>query len=197
MPNVVKSEESKLDRETLHIRTYAYSSHANNKVLSTQLGFIICLCDAKDNVSIISYRSYKCRRKTRSALASECHAFADAFDYSYLLKYDIEQLLQQRIPIQMFTDSKSLFDVIVRASMSSERRLMIDISATREAYERNEIADIGLIGSEHNLADCMTKIMALKQLLHVLSTQKLNHPIEQYVIRKTSQKINSAEKKCL
>ena len=183
----------KLDRKTLHLRTYADSSHANNKDLSTQLGFIICLCDSKNNVAIISYRSYKCRRKTRSALASECHAFADAFDYSYLLKYDIEQLLQQRIPLQMFTDSKSLFDVIVRASMTSERRLMIDISATREAYERHEIADIGLIGSEHNLADCMTKIMAPKQLLHVLSTKKLNHPVKQYVIRKSSEKVYFVE----
>ena len=36
---------------------------------------------------------------------------------------------------------------------------MIDISARNEAYERNEIADIELIGLKHNLADCMTKIM--------------------------------------
>ena len=79
-----------------------------------------------------------------------------------MLNYDIEQLLNQRIPVQMFTDSKSLFDVIVRASTTSERRLMIDISATRQAYERHEIADIGLISSEYNLADCMTKIIAPK-----------------------------------
>ena len=88
----------------------------------------------------------------------------------------------------MFTDSKSLFDVIVSASMTSERRFMIDISETREACERNEIADIGLIGSEHNLADCITRIMAPKQSLHVLSTQKLNHPVKQYVIRKSIEK---------
>ena len=57
----------------------------------------------------------------------------------------------------MLTDFKSLFDVILRASMIPERRPMIDISATREAFERNEIEDIGLIGSEYNLADCMTE----------------------------------------
>ena len=45
---------------------------------------------------------------------------------------------------------------------------MIDMAETIEAHERSEIADIGLIGSEHNLADCMTKIMAPKQLLRVL-----------------------------
>ncbi len=185
-----------LTEKTLHIRTYADSSHANNKDLSTQLGFIVCLCDAEDKVAIIGYRSYKCRRFTRSALASKCHTFADAFDYSYLMKYDLEQLLDQRIPIQMCTDSKSLFDVIVRASMTSERRLMIDISATREAYERNEIADIGLIASEYNLSDCMTKIMTPKQLLNVLNSKKLCHPIKQFVIRKSSNQIEWPEK-CL
>ena len=124
----------KLDRKTLQIRIYADSSHPNNKDLITQLGFIVCLSDAKDNVAIISYRSYKYRRIIRSALASECHAFADAFDYLYLVKYDLEQLLQQRITIQMFTDSKSLFGVIIRASKNSERRLIIDITAAMEAY---------------------------------------------------------------
>ena len=84
----------------------------------------------------------------------------------------------------MFTDFKSLFGVIVRASMISESRLMIDISATREAYELNQIAVTGLIGSEHNLADCMTKIMAPKQFLHVLSPQNYNYLVKQYVIKK-------------
>ena len=68
----------------------------------------------------------------------------------------------------MSTDSKSVFDFIVRASMTSEWRLVIDIPGTREAYERSKIADIRLIGSEHNLADSMTKIMAPKQLLRVI-----------------------------
>ena len=83
----------KSDLKTLHIQTYANCSYANNKDLGTQFGFIICFSDAKDNVALISRRSSKRRRITRSALASECHAFADAFDYTYLVKYDLEQLL--------------------------------------------------------------------------------------------------------
>ena len=140
----------KLDRKTLLLWTHADSSPASNRELSAQLGFIIFLCDVKEYFAIISYHSYKCRRKTRSTLASECHAFADAFDYSYMLKYDIEQLLKQRIPVQMFTDSKTLFDFIVCASTTSETRSMIGISPTRQAYERHEIADIWLIYSEYN-----------------------------------------------
>ena len=36
---------------------------------------------------------------------------------------------------------------------------MVDVSARREAYERDEIVEIELIRLKHNLADCMTKIM--------------------------------------
>ncbi len=46
----IKLKYPKLDIETLHIRTYADSSHANNDDLSTQLGFLVCLCDSKNNV---------------------------------------------------------------------------------------------------------------------------------------------------
>ena len=187
----------KLDRKTLHIRTYADCSHANNKDPSTQLGFIICLSDAKDNVAIIICRSYKCRRITRSDLASECHALADAFDYSYLVKYDPEKLLQQWIPVQMLTDSKSLFDVIIRASTTSERRLMIDISATK--------------GSLHTIWNSRCRIYSIKIQpcwLHdknygskTIVTNpihaKVKHPVEQYVIRKSSEKKDWADKKCL
>ena len=118
---------------------------------------------------------------------------ADSFDYSFPMKYDLELLLSRRISLQIFTDSKSLFDVIIQASKTSERRLMIDISATREAYEKQEIADIGLIESKYNLADCMTKIMLSNKLLETMSTGKLSHPIRQFVVRKTSNSGNANE----
>ena len=70
--------------------------------------------------------------------------------------------------------------------MTSERLLMVDVLATREPYERNEIAYIELISSEYNLADSMTKIMAPKQLLCVIRITKLIHPINQCVLRRSS-----------
>lgn len=96
----------------------------------------------------------------------------------------MEMLLNQRVPLQVFTDSKTLFDVIVRVSTTSKRRLMIDIHATREAYDRQEITDIGLVRSQYNLADCMTKIMLPKQMIQVMRTSKLSHPVEQFVLRR-------------
>ncbi len=182
----VKVKFPQLDRKTLHIRAYSDASHANNRDMSSQLGIVVALCDGNNRCCIIGYRSYKCQRVTRSAMASECHAFADAFDFAFILKHDLETLLSQIIPIQMLNDNKSLFDIIVKASRTTERRLMIDVAACREAYEKNEIADIGYIQSQYNLADCMTKIMPPKQLLHVMESATLSHPIAQWIIRKTA-----------
>ncbi len=78
-----------LDRKSLHTIAYSDASHANNRDLSSQLGIVIALCDKKNRCAIVGYRSYKYQRVTRSAIALECHALADVFDYAYLLKTHI------------------------------------------------------------------------------------------------------------
>lgn len=37
--------------------------------------------------------------------------------------------------------------------MTKERRLMIDMAGIRQAYERKEVSNIGIINFEYNLAD--------------------------------------------
>lgn len=65
------------------------------------------------------------------------HAFADSFDQAYSLRHDLRQMLGIELPLMMLTDSDSLFKVITSSSsVTSEKRLMIDLRATREAYER-------------------------------------------------------------
>lgn len=99
-----------------------------------------------------------------------------------MLTHDLESLLSQKVPLQIYTDAKSLFDVITKSSTTSEKRLMIDVQAAREACERYKIADIGLVRSDYNLVDCLTKVMLPKQLLQVVSAVYFKHPIEQYII---------------
>lgn len=43
------------------------------------------------------------------------------------------------ITIPMFTDNKFLFDFLTRSRYTTERRLIVDISASREAYKENEL----------------------------------------------------------
>lgn len=84
-------------------------------------------------------------------------AFADGFDYGYSMKYDIGQMLNCNIPLLMYTDSESVFKVIIKNSMTTERRLMIDLEATRQAYGSGDFSDIGWVHSEDNPADGLTK----------------------------------------
>lgn len=104
--------------------------------------------EKSSHYNIIESRSFKSKRIVRLPLSAETFSFADEFDYAYMLKTDVESMLGHNIHIQMLTDSKSLFDVLPKNSTTTEKRLMIDIAAAREAYKQFEISDIGHIRSE-------------------------------------------------
>eukprot|EP00171_Calliarthron_tuberculosum_P023132 IDg23132t1 len=81
-----------LKESKMHLRTYADSSFATNDDGSSQLGYLILLCDLKNDCHIISYSSRKSRRVVRSIMAGETYAFTDAFDQSYIIKRDVEKI---------------------------------------------------------------------------------------------------------
>ena len=172
----------KLDQDSLRITTHSDASFSNNDDNSSQIRFIILLSDATNNCAILRYSSYKSRRIARSSMAAETFAFADAFDAAYAIKFDLEKLLNKSIPLLMLTDSKALFDVITRSKYTTEKRLMIDIAAVRQAYNEKEINNIALIKSEFNPADGLTKLACNEALKQLLETHKISHPVEQYVI---------------
>ncbi len=68
----------------------------------------------------------------------------------------------------MLTDSKSIFDVIVKSSYTSDKRLMIDLASAKQAYKNMEISDIGFIRSEFNCADAFKKVGQCDVLERVL-----------------------------
>ncbi len=149
----------KLDGKTLHIRAYADASFATNNNMTPQLGYIVLLCDNLENACVLHYASYKSRRVARSVLGAENYAFAGAYDFVYSAKNDLEDLLDRSIPFEMYTDSKSLFDVMSKCSRTQGRGLMIDLQAVRDAYKSHEISNVGFIRGPENPADGMTKAL--------------------------------------
>ncbi len=116
----------KLDPESLHVRAYTDASFPTNTDHSSQLGYVLLLTDKHENACILHYASYMSRRVTRSVPGAETYAFADPFDFAYCAKTDLEELLDHRVSLSIFTDSNSLFDVIKKCSQTQERRLMIE-----------------------------------------------------------------------
>ena len=87
------------------------------------------------------------------------------------------------IPVNLFTDSKTLFDIISKGTRISEKRLMLDISCAREGFKNHEISNIGFIRSSFKLADGLTKKMSQESLLKVLQQGQLKVEAHQWIVR--------------
>ena len=172
-----------LDRKTLRLVVYSDASFANRKDKTSQLGYVVCLADASGKMSIVSYRSCKSPRVARSAMAAETLAFTTAFDAGYVIRHQLQTMLQVSVPMLMLIDSKSLFDVITSNRNTEEGRLMIDIFAARQAYGRGEIDNIGLVAGEHNIADDLTKLEGNGKLFQAMNRGVIDHPIRDYILR--------------
>jgi len=158
----------KLDINTLKLLAFTDASFANNKDLSSQIGYVLVLSDGSNKANIIHWSSIKCKRVTRSVLASELYGMTHGFDIGTAIKSTLDKVLQVNIPLVLCTDSKSLYDCLVRLGTTQEKRLMIDVMCLRQSYERRQIAEVKWIDGETNPADAMTKgkpCTALSQLI--------------------------------
>ena len=182
--NVAHLKIPKLDRSTLRNVGYSDATFANNPDLTSQLGRIILLMDKTDSAIPVTFKSYKSRRVTRSVLSAEVIAFADLFDDAFALRSQMEQATNRAVPMHLMTDSKSLFDIISKGSRTSEKRIMLDIHSARQAYQAQEISNIGFVRSCDNLADGLTKGKKQKALLNLLLTGAHEVKCEQWILRK-------------
>jgi hypothetical protein len=172
----------KLDKKTLRILAYSDASLHNIGDSTSQLGYIILLADSTGNCRVISFRSFNSKRISRSSMAAETMAFADTFDAAFSLKSDLASILGKTLPLLILTDRKPLFDVMVCSKYTTEKRLMIEISAAREGFNPHDITNICLISSEENIADSMTKLSSNNALHRILFHHTLDHKILQYVV---------------
>ena len=55
----------------------------------------------------------------RSVLKGKIPAFGGGFDYAFTTKHDVVQIMGRKIPLRVFTDSKSLLEVFTKCSSST------------------------------------------------------------------------------
>src|SRR6266498_689015 len=111
------------------------------------------------------------KKVTRSVLALELYRIAHGFDVGATIKSTIKKILRiDTLPLILYTDSKSLYDCLVKLGTTQEKRLIVDLMCLRQSYERREIAKIKWINGNSNPADAMTKsklCLALKLLVDI------------------------------
>jgi hypothetical protein len=75
-----------LDMSSLSLLVFTNASFANNKDLSSQIGFVIILTDRNQSANVLHWFLIKCKRVIRSVLASELYALAYGFDIGAAIK---------------------------------------------------------------------------------------------------------------
>ena len=98
------------------------------------------------NGNLIHYSSTKSKRVTRSVLALEIYGMVGGVDMAIAINTTLyminEQLDLPKVSIVVCTDSYSLYECLVKLGTTKEKRLMINIMALRQSYERREITEI-------------------------------------------------------
>ncbi|KAF1934948.1 hypothetical protein EJ02DRAFT_362601 [Clathrospora elynae] len=180
------------------LMVFVDGSFANNSDLSSQLGFILMLVNESTNAdstftirgNVIHYSSTKCKRVTRSVLASKIYGMVNGFDIGIAIATTLwiitERLGLAAVPLVICTDSYSLYKCLVKLGTTKEKRLMIDIMALRQSYERREITEIRWINGEDNPADAFTKASPNRALERFIDSNELTVRIEGWVQRPTA-----------
>ena len=136
---------------------------------------------------MIDWKSVKSQRVTRSVLASEVYRMTAGIDMAYAIGSTLNMITKQLglpiIPVIVCTDSYSLYECLVKLGTTKEKRLMIDIMAIRQSYERRELQEIRWINGNDNPADAMTKAKPNPSLETFIDTNKLNIRVEGWVKR--------------
>ena len=111
------------------------SSFANNKDISSQIGYVICLANATSKANIIHWSSIKCKQVIRNVLEFELYGMAYGFDIRAVIKATLGKILGFAIQLILCTNSKFLYDCLVKLGTIQEKRLMVDVMSLHQSYE--------------------------------------------------------------
>ena len=146
---------------------------------STQSNFSFSLQDVSvHSFHLIEWKSYKLKRVTRSALASEIIAFSDALDTAQFVNRVYQEISGSNLRIVAYTDSQSLRNSAYSNKNMTERMLLINIAAIRDALQAGILEKILYVPTKQNIADYLTKYIANKSfLVEILKQSRIPLPI--------------------
>ena len=155
----------------------------NNRDLSFQIDYVICLTDKTGTANLIHWSSIKCKRIIKSVLTSELYAMSHVFDIEAVIKATIEKILGTHISFILCIDSKSLYDCLIRLKTINEKKFMIDIMNFRQSYERREITEIRWIDGDKNPANAMTKTKTTPVLKMLIDFNRIDLKTAEWIAK--------------
>lgn len=69
-------------------------------------------------------------------MESEIQALVLGFDFAYLFKDRIEEILGRSIRLESMVDSETVFNVVAKVGQTAERRLQLDVLALLPSYDK-------------------------------------------------------------
>ena len=147
-----------INLDNLTLLVYADAAYANLPHHGSQCGYIVFMSDAEEiSRNPIAWKSTKIDRVCQSALAAEGLSLVKAVDHAIFIQTTIQQMLKcEAIPIKCFTDSKSLYEILLRTKDPEEKKLICAVAPIRDSIEKGEIT-IERINSKQMPADILTK----------------------------------------
>ena len=122
---------------------------------------MIFLVDKHCNINLVQWQSKRINRVVRSSLAAETLAMSDGFDSAVYISVLLSELYPElnsfKIPIDIYTNNKSLHDAIHSEKYVSEKQLRIDIGALKELIVQNKSTRILWAKSKNQPANCLMK----------------------------------------
>lgn len=89
------------------------------------------MADKDDIPNFVAYASRKRRRVTISVLASDLLGFVEGYDAASGIASQVSEILGVQLPIWCAVDSRTVFNVITRLGVVTEKRLMPDTADSR------------------------------------------------------------------
>ncbi len=179
----------KLDSTQFRLMIFIDSFFANNRDLSSEIDYVICLVDA-NHANIIHWFSIKCKRMTRSVLAAKLYALAHDFDLDAALKITLSSIFDHFISFVLCIDSKSLYNCLIRLDTTQKKRLMIDVMNLRQSYERRKIIEVKWIHEINNSIDSMIKTKSSTIFKTLIDINTINLDTIEWIKRFNNQTAN-------
>ena len=160
----------------------SYGNQAD-KIRSTAGRVILIENKKTGSVSVASWKTKKIGRVCRSVKSAETRALEEALDDAiniarlvaevYTGKENLKEPAQ--IPVEAFTDSKSLWESVHNTRQCEEKILRNSIAGIKELMDMKMVKEVSWVPTQQQLADCMTKRgQTSGWLLRVARSNKLN-----------------------